>query len=236
MPQHVLINSLLASLPPPMSEALLSDARQSAIAQGAILYEAGGAIDHIYFPQSGLISLLVMTDNGGMIEAASIGREGGLGLQRGLGARNSFTRAVAQVGGVFYVLTARRFEQYARDHEPVREMIGRHNELLIAQVQQLAACNLAHDASSRLARWLLQCAERTGSEMVPLTQEFLAQMLGVQRTTVTLLAQELQHEGLIQYSRGRITILDRPGLVARACECYHVLQDDVLHRRLGLKT
>jgi CRP-like cAMP-binding protein len=141
---------------------------------------------------------------------------------------------VVQIGGEFSALPAARFEQIAGAHEAVREMVGNHTELLIAHLQQRAACHLVHDASSRLASKLLNCAERTGSDTMPLTQDVLSQVLGVRRTTVTLLAQELQRRRLIQYSRGRIIILDRGGLAAKACNCHPMLQGGMLARRLGL--
>src|SRR5262249_48129369 len=136
----------------------------------------------------------------------------------------SFTRAVVQIGGNFLVISAPRFEAAASRSAELRELIFTYIETLWAEAQQNAACKAIHDGSSRLCRWLFQCADRTGSEQVLLTQEFLAGMLGVRRTTVTLLAQELQRRDILRYSRGRITILDRAALEACACECYKVIR------------
>jgi CRP-like cAMP-binding protein len=166
-----------------------------------------------------------------MVEVSTEGREGALGLHRGLGGRRSFTRATVQIPGRFSTITAHAFERISLGSSAIREMIGRYTETMWAEAQQLAACNAVHDSSSRLCRWLLQCADQTESFQLPLTQEYLSQMLGVRRTTVTLLAQELQKQGIIKYSRGKVTILNRKMLEDGACECYEVIH----HERLALK-
>ena len=229
-------NRLLASLPVEAITDVARDLRQISIAQGAALYEPGDAIDTIYFPQSGVVSLLIVTESGGTIETSVIGREGVVGLHRGLGTRRSFTRATVQIGGKFSAISGARFEELVRDYDAVRKLIERHSELAWTEGQQLAACNAAHDAPERLAHWLLHCADRSGSETLPLTQELLAQMLSVRRTTVTLLAQALQREGVIRYSRGRLTILDREKLKEHACECYSIIRDDKLPILIGMKS
>jgi len=199
-----------------------------------VIFEAGAPLDVIYFPQSGLISLLVVTKNGSNVETSTVGREGALGLHGALGKRRSYTRAIAQISGSFFSIRASRFEQIVNEDSAVRDLISRYTEILWAEAQQIAACNAVHDAASRLCRWLLQNADRIDSDNLPLTQEFLAQVLGVRRTTVSLLAQELQKHDLIKYGRGRIVILDREGLQACACECYHVLQHDTLPLAIGV--
>ncbi|HET7848517.1 MAG TPA: Crp/Fnr family transcriptional regulator [Pseudolabrys sp.] len=228
-------NRLLAHLPGEAFALLRPDLRQTIIPAGMIMLEAGRPIEKIYFPQTGLASLLVVTRDGGAIESSTIGREGAVGLHCGLGDRLSFTRAVAQIGGRFSVLRAARFAQIVQDFPDVRNLISNYTEVLWAETQQIAACNAVHDASSRLCRWLLQSADRVGSDQLTLTQEFLAQMLGVRRTTVTLLAQALQKKGVIKYSRGQISILERGALEACACECYHVIQDDRLPGSVGVR-
>jgi CRP-like cAMP-binding protein len=157
-------------------------------------------------------------------EISTVGREGAVGLQAGFGPRSSFTRATVQIAGNFSVIRADRLAGIVQDHPPLRDVISRYIELLWEEAQQIAACNAGHDASERLCRWLLQCADRIGSDTVDLTQEFLAQMLGVRRTTVTVLAKSLQDQGVIKYRRGRIQILDRERLKHCACECYQVIQ------------
>jgi CRP-like cAMP-binding protein len=171
-----------------------------------------------------MISLLIVSREGDTVEVSTVGREGALGLHRGLGGRRSFTRATVQIPGRFSMIAAHAFERISLNSAPVRDMISHYTEVLLEEALQLAACNAIHDASSRLCRWLLQCADHINSPQLPLTQEFLAQMLGVRRTTVTLLAQELQKRGAVKYSRGKMTILNRKMLEDDACECYEVMQ------------
>src|SRR5262245_65796338 len=182
-----------------------------------------------------MISLLVSTSDGEVVDTSSVGHEGAVGLQCGFGPRASLTRAVVQIAGKFSVISASRFEAATSRSAELRELIFAYIETLWAEAQQNAACNATHDGSSRLCRWLLQCADRTGSEQVLLIHESLAEMLGVRRTTVTLLAQELQKRGILRYSRGRITILDRATLESCACECYGAAKQDTLSQRIGVK-
>jgi CRP-like cAMP-binding protein len=227
-------NRLLAALAPQSFNLLRNELRLVTLAQGRELYAPGDAIDQIYFPQTGLISLLVVTKEGGYIETSTVGRDGAVGLQSGLGPRRSFTRATAQISGQFSVIRADRFAGIVQADHGLRDLILRYTELVWAEAQQIAACNAGHDASARLARWLLQCADRIGSNEIALTQELLAQMLGVRRTTVTLLARTLQEQGFIKYSRGHIRIVDRDGLRNCACECYHVMKYDNLPFSIGV--
>ena len=182
----------------------------------------------------GIISLLVVAKDGGSVETATVGREGAVGLHAALGKRLSFTRATTQISGRCSTIRAPIFAQFVQEHAPLRDLITRYTEVLLAEAQQLAACNAVHDAPARLCRWLLQCADRIGDEL-PLTQELIAQMLGVRRTTVTILAQTLQQEGAIKYARGRIRILDRERLEHGACECYAILQQEKLPLKIGVK-
>lgn len=228
-------NRLLAELPAETLALMERELRPVSLTQGTVIFEAGAPVDQIIFPQTGLLSLLIVTKDGGTIEAMTVGRGGALGLHCGLGERHSFTRALVQIGGDFLTMRASSFAQIVKDEPSLRDLIGRYTEFLWAEAQQIAACNAMHDASSRLCRWLLQSADRIGSDRLPLTQEFLAQMLGVRRTTVTLLAQALQKKGLIKYSRGQITLLDRRGLEANCCECYRVIEQNGLSAALGLK-
>jgi CRP-like cAMP-binding protein len=227
-------NRLLAALPPDTLALLDRDLKQVSFQQGAILLEPGDRLEDIYFPQTGLISLSVLGRDGGAIETATVGREGAVGLHGGLGGRRSFTRATTQIGGRFSAIRAEPFAHIANGSAPVRHLILCYTEVLLAEAQQGSACNAVHGAGARLCRWLLQCADRTESEDLPLTQEALAQMLGIRRTTVTLLAQALQVRGLIKYRRGHIVLLDRKGLEQCACECYHVTRHEKLAPALGV--
>ena len=227
-------NRLLAAIPQPIYAVLQPHLKEVTLKQRKVLFEPGDALDRIYFPQNGMISLLIITTDGAGIEAATIGREGAVGLQRGLGKRRAFTRATVQVGGTLSVIEADRFEKAVHEHEVLRNTIATYTEVLLAEAQQIAACNALHTADARLARWLLQTRDRIESAMLPLTQEFLAQMLGVRRTTVTLVAGSLQAAGLIEYRRGRIEILDAARLEDAACECYGVMQHQHLPGTIGI--
>jgi CRP-like cAMP-binding protein len=208
--------------------------KQIPLVQGQALYEPGETIDQIYFPQSGMISLLVVAKDGDAIETATIGREGAVGLHSALGKRLSFTRATTQISGQFSVIRAAVFAQFAQDHAPVSDLITRYTEVLWVEAQQIAACNAVHETPARLCRWLLQTADRIGSDHLPLTQDLIAQMLGVRRTTVTLMAQSLQRKDVIKYARGRIQILDRAHLEHCACECYAIMQQEKLPLKIGV--
>jgi CRP-like cAMP-binding protein len=228
-------NRLLAALPEDALALLEPDLRRAPFSQGDICFDQGDPVEHVFFPETGMISLLVITKGGDMIETSSIGRNGAAGLQSAFGYRQSFTRAVVQIGGWFSVIPASRFERAAAGNGRIRDLVYRYTEILWAEAQQLTACNAIHDGASRLCRWLLQSADLTGSSQLPLTQESLAGILGVRRTTVTLLAQELQQKGIVRYSRGKIIILDRPALEACACECYEVIKHDNLLDRTGVR-
>src|SRR5215813_11478832 len=227
-------NRLLATLSGETLALLEPEIKETSVAQGVVFLEPGDSIDRIYFPQSGMISLLIVSREGDMVEVSTVGREGALGLHRGLGGRRSFTRATVQIPGRFSTIAAHAFERISLNSASLRDMITRYTEVLLEEALQLAACNAIHDASSRLCRWLLQCTDHVNSAQLPLTQEFLAQMLGVRRTTVTLLAQELQKRGAVKYSRGKMTILNRKLLEDGACECYQVIQHEKLALKIGV--
>jgi len=228
-------NRLLAALPPPLLERIQHDFKQIGLLQGHAIYEPGDQIDQIYFPQSGMISLLVVGKDGGAVETATIGREGAVGLHSALGKRVSFTRATIQISGKFSVIRAAAFTQSLQGHAAVRDLITRYTEVLWTEAQQIAACNAVHEGPARLCRWLLQTADRIGSNQLPLTQELISQMMSVRRTTVTLLAQSLQRKGVIKYARGHIVIPDREHLEHCACECYAVMQQEKLPLKLGVR-
>jgi CRP-like cAMP-binding protein len=213
-------NRLLGMLPPSEFSLLAPHLKQVSLAKGQVLQEAGEPIHDVYFPHSGLISLLAVMKTGDAVEAAVIGREGGVGLNCGLGSRTAASRAMVQLPGIGLRIPAARFVAVAAESAPLRQLIACHNDVLLSQVQQSAACNALHDVEARLCRWLLQARDRLGDDRLPLTHEFLSQMLGVRRTTVSLIAHVLQASGLIHYRRGHITIRDVSGLERTACECY----------------
>ena len=184
-----------------------------------------------------MISLLVVTKDGGSIEAATIGYEGAVGVHRGLGKRRAFNRGVIQLAGTISYASADAFEGIVSQSASIRDLITRYTEVLWAEAQQVAACNAVHDAEARLARWLLQTQDRLVSKpsTIALTQEFIAQMLGVRRTTVTIVAGALQKAGLIRYRRGNITILDQEGLERAACECFGIIRHEKLPEVIGVE-
>ena len=226
-------NRLLAALAPKTFDLLRCELRSISLNAGRTLYEPGGDIDQIYFPHGGLVSLLVVAADGQCVEIATVGRDGAVGLQAGLGQRRSFTLAVTQIGGQCSVIRADRFAGIVQNDPTLRDIIVGYIEMRWAEAEQTAACNAVHDASARLCRWLLQCADRIGADEVELTQELLGQMLGVRRTTITLMAQSLQEKGYIRYRRGHIKILDREGLKKSACPCYMVLQHTSSQTAIG---
>jgi len=213
-------NRLLAALERPDLALLFPHLKSSHLKQGTVLQEAGDRIEQVFFPQSGMISLLAVMEAGNGVETATIGREGAVGAMAALGGRTATGRAVVQLEGTFIQIAVAPFQSAIAQSAAMRDLIARYNDAQITLVYQVAGCNALHQVSARLCRWLLQTRDRNDSDVIPLTHEFLSGMLGVQRTTVTMLARELQELGLIEYRRGRIEIVDRPGLEARACECY----------------
>ena len=213
-------NKLLASLDSEDLETLSRGLTPIALEKGALLYEPGDEIDLIYFPHNAVVSLMTLMHSGEAIESATIGREGAVGLPAGIYPRQSQSRVIVQVAGAASRLPAAQLQQACQQSERLRFMIDRHAEALYGHAIQSVACNALHSVEARFCRWLLCCHDRIDSDRVSLTQEFLADMLGVQRTTVTVVARTLQAAGLIRYSRGVVDILDRKGLEAITCECY----------------
>src|SRR5262245_54278874 len=194
--------------------------RSVSLQHGAALHEPGDDIEHVYFPQSGMISLVVVMRNGATVETATVGRGGAVGTSAGLGSRCAFGRAVVQLPGAAASIPVSAFHAIADKNPAIRSLVVRYNDLLIRQIQQSVACNALHSLEARLCRWLLQTHDCVDGDVVPLTQEFLGQMLGVRRTTVTIAARLLQATGMISYRRGHIHILDRAAIEKLACECY----------------
>jgi CRP-like cAMP-binding protein len=213
-------NRLLASLLPADFELLRPHLKPTELKQEAVLFEAGDKIDRVYFPHSGIISLVVELAGGQAIEAAMIGRDSMLGATSALDGEVALNKAIIQLSGTGETLEVAKFREVAEQSLPLRTVLLHHEQVLFAQAQQTAACNVAHTVESRLARWLLRARDLSGSDKLELTQEFLAQMLGVRRSSVSPVANELQRTGLIRYRRGHIEILDLEGLQSASCECY----------------
>ncbi|MBI1682498.1 Crp/Fnr family transcriptional regulator [Caulobacter hibisci] len=219
-PLHPLKNRLLASLPPEDFGYIAAQLSHQDLEKGKLLYDPGDQIDTVYFPHDCVISLMTLMDNGAAIESATIGREGALGLMAAIAPRQSLSRAIVQAPGGASRISAAALREGVERSPILRDLIDRHNEALFGHAIQSVACNALHGVEARFCRWLLGFRDRIDVDTISLTQEFLADMLGVQRTTVTAVAGALQAKGLIRYRRGVVDILDRAGLEAIACECY----------------
>jgi CRP-like cAMP-binding protein len=217
-------NRLLAALDPADLALLTPYLRRVSLIRGAALQEQEALVEQVYFPVSGMISLVSVMDAGDLVETATVGREGAVGAFAGLGPWHAFTRAIVQIAGEAACIPTSPFQSAVGKSERIRNLILRYKEGLLAQVQQTAACNALHGLEARMARWLLQALDRVEDPNLPLTQDFIAQMLAVRRTTVTVIAGRLQAENLITYRRGHIVILNRPGLEQLACECYRAIR------------
>ena len=208
--------------------------KKTRMEQGAILHAAGGAIDQVYFPISGMVSMLTILRSGQAIEIGVVGREGVVGASISAEGSRSFAQAIVQMPGEAWRVGAAPFLKVFEASKNFRKQINAYQSILALQTQQSAACHAVHTVEARLARWLLHAHDTVDNGTIDLTQEFLAHMLGVQRSSVSFTANALQKAGLIRYSRGRIQILDRKGVEQAACECYAVVKremDKVAPRR-----
>ena len=219
-------NQLLGVLPEADLKRWLPDLELTELPLGKVLYESGGVEKDVYFPTSGIVSLLYVMKNGDAAEIAVIGNEGVVGISLFLGGNSTPSRAVVQSAGKGFRLKAQILKDDFDRFGPVTHLLLRYTQALITQISQTAVCNRHHSLDEQLCRWLLLSLDRLpGSELV-MTQELIANMLGVRRQGVTEGALRLQEAGLIRYSRGRITVLDRKGLEMRVCECYAVVKDE----------
>src|SRR6266481_10070014 len=218
-------NKLLSALPRGQFDLLAPHLTTVSLPQGEMLVGAGEEFDHVYFPQSGMLSLLAVLRNGKAIETATVGREGVVGAMAGFGLYKSLVRVVVQLPIAVSKLSAAQFRKATANSDAIRMMSVQYNEVLLSQARITAACNAMHPIEARFCRWLLQSVDRAASDTVTLTQELIAEMLGVRRTSVTEVATKIQDTGAIHYSRGVIKILDRPALEEMSCECYQTLLD-----------
>lgn len=193
--------------------------------RGEVLYEAGEDVDAVYFPTRGVVSLLTVMQDGEAVETAAVGVEGLVGAACGPLSSPSPSRAVVQASGGFVRMDADRFGDALERSASLRCALGRYTETLFAQVQQSAACNARHRLEERLARWLATFHDRTDGDDLPITQAEMAALLGVRRATVSEVGATLERRGLVRRGRGRVTVLDRAGLEAAACECYATVRE-----------
>ncbi len=213
-------NRLLGALPLTDLQPLARHFKRIILEQGTVLHETNSDAETTYFPLTGTISLLLAMDAGATIETATVGRDGAIGLPLGPELPRATTRAVALTPGSAIVMPSAALHAIVRQNERIRDVFLNYHEALLAQVQQTAACNALHPVEMRFARWLLQMDDRLDGGSLPLTQETLSQLLGVRRTTITLIANKLQNDGAIRCGRGRIEIVHRGKLEAQSCECY----------------
>jgi CRP-like cAMP-binding protein len=219
-------NHLLAALPETTFQGLLPSLESVTLALGQAVYESGGAQGHVYFPTTSIVSLLYVLADGASAEIAVTGNEGLVGIALFMGGETTPSRAVVQSAGEGYRLRAAVLKHEFERGGPLQHLLLRYTQALITQMAQTAVCNRHHSLDQQLCRWLLLSLDRLqGSELV-MTQELIANMLGVRREGVTEGALKLQKLGLIRYSRGHITVLDRPGLEQRTCECYAVVKKE----------
>jgi CRP-like cAMP-binding protein len=218
-------NRLLASFGGAALAALSPHIREIALTVSRVVAEPGEPVEHVYFPSSGVISLITLLEDDRRVESLTVGREGAVGLLAAFGDPIWDSRGMVQIAGAALRIDTQHLRAAARDHPSILDGVIRYAQVTEAQLHQSTACNALHPIEARLCRWLLTCEDRVGDKVLPLTHEFLGMMLGVQRTRVTTAAQSLQRRGLIEYRRGLITVVDRVALERAACECYRTAED-----------
>jgi CRP-like cAMP-binding protein len=222
-------NRPLASLAPDDFEILAPHLTRIEMPQGMVVADVEAPIKHVYFPENGMVSFVMVTHSGHSVEAATIGREGIVGSVSLLGTGVSMVHSMVQIPGFALRMEAARFKAAVEQNLRIRHMVDRCAEGMLGHTLQSVACMAFHTVEARLARWLLTARDEIGSDTIRLTQEFLAQMLGCQRTTVTLITHTLQTAGMIRHSRGRIEIVDPEALKASSCECYVQTKQRIEH-------
>jgi CRP-like cAMP-binding protein len=218
-------NRLLAALPYEVFLSLRPSLKPVSLPRGRVLCEADEPLRRVYFVEAGAVSLVTVFEDGTTAEMATVGREGALGIGFFLGSEHAFGRCVVSVSGLALTLEAYQFQSVVRQNPELCTTCEVYAMAFVANLLQNVACNAAHRVEQRCARWLLMCGDHTEDDTFELTQEYLAELLGVRRSTVTVVAGTLQQAGLIRYRRGTITVLDRQGLEAAACECYRIVRD-----------
>jgi CRP-like cAMP-binding protein len=224
MPSNEIKNQLLADLPTNVFNALRPHLVHVELQVKTLIYAPEDEVKWVYFPSSGMISLLQPTAHSRGIELATIGREGALGAIAGFGLNRALTASVVQMPLTAVKMSAVEFRKNVFQYASLQELALKSNEIILAQTQITAACNAVHNVEQRFCRWLLQTWDRSDSDTISLTQEFLGEMLGVRRTSVTVIAAKLQANGFIRYRRGKIDVLNRPELERHSCECFRAVR------------
>ncbi len=217
-------NHILAALPADEYARLLPHLEMAPLLLGSVLCEPDIQIRHVYFPTTSIVSLLYVMEDGASAEIAVVGNEGVVGVSLFMGGETTTSRAVVQSAGHAYRLKGQLLKDAFYRAGPIQRLLLRYTQALLTQMAQTAVCNRHHSIDQQLCRWLLLSLDRLPSNQLTMTQELIANMLGVRREGVTEAAGKLQRAGLIHYSRGQITVLDRPGLEERVCECYRVVK------------
>jgi CRP-like cAMP-binding protein len=218
-----LLNFFLSALRPDDLAALSSGLAEVSFAPGQVLFDAGSEVEAIFFPGSACVSVVTVLRDGKAVETATVGRESAVGLMDAVTDQPARSQTFAQISGSAMRLSAPVFRARLRESPSLLRLTLLHVRATSLQAEQGVACNVAHDVHGRLARWLLMTQDRVGADTFPLTQEYMAVMTGVQRSTVSLMAGALKKAGVIDYARGMVKVLDRPALMRHACECYSVV-------------
>jgi CRP-like cAMP-binding protein len=221
------LNRLLLALPVDDLERLMPNLEHIACQREQVLVDADGSLDYIYFPDSGVISVVAVYANGDIIEMATIGREGCSGLQAVFGGKRSSVRLLVQIPGTAAKMPRPAFARAIESIPSFHDLMVRYMQAFLEQVLVSGACNAAHSLKQRLARWLLMMRDRSDTDSLAITQDLLAEMLGARRPSITRVVRELERAGLIEPSRRQVTILDRLGLKKASCECYQLVRDRI---------
>ena len=221
---HPLQNHLLAALDADVQQRVLPHLELMTLPLGKVIYESGDTVRHVYFPTNSIVSLLYVLESGASAEISVVGNEGLVGIAMFMGGESTPSRAIVQSGGYAYKMTGQRLKDEFHRHGDLHRLLLRYTQSLITQMAQTAVCNRHHSIDQQLCRWLLLSLDRLLTDELTMTQELIANMLGVRREGVTEAAGKLQKLGVIDYNRGRITVLDRPQLETLSCECYEVVK------------
>lgn len=219
-------NALLSGFPEEVIPHVLPALTERTVERGQVLFEPGEAVQHVFFPSNSVLSIVTVMLNGQGVESSTVGHESASPLLAAMADQPVKGRVFAQIGGGGMSLTAATLRAAAAASPALTRLLLRHAAALGFLAEQGVACNALHEASRRLARWILMTQDRTSTRSVPLTQDYMAVMTGVQRTTISAVANQLRSEGLIRYTRGNLEIVDREGLEKHACECYAVVRDE----------
>jgi CRP-like cAMP-binding protein len=223
-------NRLLLALPPSILKRLMPELQHISCHSGEVLMDADSSLDHVFFPDSGVVSVVAVYADGNIIETATIGREGCTGIQAVFGDKKSSARLLVQIPGNAAKMSRAAFTRAMASMPSFRGLMFAYVQAFLEQVLVSVACNGRHSLKQRLARWLLMMRDRSDDDALPITQDLLAEMLGVQRPTITNAARELEHDGLIVRGRRQVTILNRPGLAKASCECYRLVHERIAAR------